>query len=293
MDSIPLRRFCASETWTPVYLDEVAAVFLRNTPDHAGLIRRLKIDCNKTVFTPPASLLGDSSFRARAELFQYLNRAGDVLYMLSRNNEADATLAEAQKIFPDAPESHYARGKIYEAGGRVQDAEREYQTSIRLEPTEDGWYSLAMIYYMGHRFAEAENAVRHAAGLSIRPSRHYWFLGRLYQEMHRPQDALAAFDAATGNLAYEPPEAKSEVELLTAKGRARAWLSLGRFDRASEFGGQALQRAPSDPDVWLLLADIYAAEGHFKLEQEARQHARMLASGMSAAWPHQQKPLER
>jgi hypothetical protein len=40
-----LRQFCASETWPPVYLDEVAAVFVRRSAETEDLIDRLGIQC--------------------------------------------------------------------------------------------------------------------------------------------------------------------------------------------------------------------------------------------------------
>jgi hypothetical protein len=40
-----LRRFCASDLGPPVYLDEVAAVFVRRRPENEDLIARLGIQC--------------------------------------------------------------------------------------------------------------------------------------------------------------------------------------------------------------------------------------------------------
>jgi hypothetical protein len=60
--SVPLRQFCASQAWKLVYLDDVAAVFVRNRPENAQVLDRLQIDCAKAGFEPPATLIADASY---------------------------------------------------------------------------------------------------------------------------------------------------------------------------------------------------------------------------------------
>jgi tetratricopeptide (TPR) repeat protein len=272
-----LPRFCASEAWKPVYLDEVGAVFVRNRPENAEIIHRLQIDCAKVRFEPPAALLADTSFRGRADLFNFYAHAGSALYKLSRKSEAEAALDRALGIFPDEPYLHHTRAQLYEANRQMGDAEREYQTSARLGPTEANWYSLGMLYFSEHRYTEAARAMQQAAESSVRPSEYYSILGNLYLAMKQPQEALKAFDAADAKSHYEPPDARFKIETQVTEGRAVAWANMGDLDRAVEFEREALKLTPSNPQLWATLAQLYAAQGRTDLAQEARQHAQDLS----------------
>ena len=44
-----LREFCHSKSWTPVYIDEVSAIFVRSDAQ-ASLLDRLRMDCDKVKF---------------------------------------------------------------------------------------------------------------------------------------------------------------------------------------------------------------------------------------------------
>jgi tetratricopeptide (TPR) repeat protein len=277
LGSTHVQQFCASQTWKPVYLDEEGVVFVRNRPENAALINRVQIDCGKVQFDPPAALAADHSFRGRAELFNFYANAGSILYKLGRNQEAADTLDRALRMFPEEPYLHHTRGQLYEAGRQFEDAEREYMISARLSPTEANWFSLGSLYYSQRRFPDAVKALRHAASLSGRPSEYYLYLSQVYLTMNQAQDSLAALDSATESSDYEPPDAKKGIELQVAERRAKAWAKLGDLRQAVGFQQEALTYEPSNARLWMTLADLYAAQGESKLEQEAREHAQSLS----------------
>jgi len=276
LGSAHLAQFCNSQAWKPVYLDEEGAIFVRNRPENADVIKRLQIDCAKIPFEPPATLLADSSRRGRAELFNFYANAGSILYRLSRNSEAEVALDRALQMFPEEPYLHRTRAQLYQTNGRIQDAEREYLISARLDPSDANWYSLSLLYNSQHRYAEAVQAMKQAAEISVRPSEYYSSLGVLYLNMNQPQHALEAFDVAEAKSDYEPPDVRIEIETRVAEGRAHIWASLGDLNRAVRFQQQALSLTPSNPELWTTLAKFYAAQGRFNLEQDAREHARAL-----------------
>lgn len=276
LESSHLRQFCASQAWKPVYLDEEGAVFVRNLPENGALINRLQVDCSKVQFVPPAALAADTSFRGRADLFNFYANAGSILFNLGRNPEAARALDRALQMFPKEPYLHRTRGQLYQAGGQFQEAESEYLLSARLAPTEGDWSSVGSLYYSQHRYAEAVSAAQHAARLSPRPSVHYLFLGQIYLAMNQPQEALAALDGAIERSKYEPPDEKKYLELQVAQTKARIWEKLGDLGRAIGFQQEAISYEPSNPQRWIALADLYAAQGQGELEKYARQRAQVL-----------------
>jgi tetratricopeptide (TPR) repeat protein len=275
--TVPLQQFCKSQAWKLVYLDDVAAVFVRNRPENAQVLDRLQIDCAEVSFEPPATLIADTSSRGRAKLFHFYADAGSILYRLSRNLEAEAALDRALEIFPDEPNVLHMRGRLYEVNGKFGDAERAYQMAARLGPTDGNWASLGMLYFKEQRYLDATRAMQRAADSSPRPSDYYYHLGRMYLAMKRPHEALDAFKAGEAKSVREPPDTRIKIETKLAEGRAMAWADMGDLDRAVESEREALNLTPSDPQLWTMLARFYEAQGRENLAQEARQQAAVLS----------------
>ena len=276
--SFPLQQFCASEAWRPVYLDEVAAIFVRNRPENAAWINRLQIDCATVRIDPPSTVALGSLARQNGELFNFYNNAGSVLYVLGRGAEALKYLQSAEAIFPDDSNLHLTLGQLFQAYNRRDLAEREYRTSVQLRPTDMGWYLLGRLYIHGQRYDDAADAFAHAADLSYQACDRYLELGELYVQMQRPEEALEAFARAVRLSPY--PRSSPWGSLFyarVAEGRARVWLSRGDTDRAIEFQKQAVELTPHDPERLAKLAEMY----------EARDRAGQAPdAGPSAAEPH-------
>jgi tetratricopeptide (TPR) repeat protein len=276
LGSTRVQQFCSSGAWIPVFLDEEGAVFLRNQPQNETLISRLKIDCQKVQFDPPASLTTNHSFRQQAELFNFYANAGSILLKLGRDAEAAENLDLALRMFPEEPYLHHTRGQLYESAKQLPEAEREYLTSSELAPTEANWLSLASFYRREHRDGDAIKAVERAAALSVHPAEVYMYLGQLHLAMNDPQDSLSAFEAALAHSGEEPPDSKTEIEAHVAEGKARVWAKLGDVRRAVGFQQEALSYDASNAQRWITLAELYEAEGQTALAQDARQHAQAL-----------------
>ncbi|HMD83370.1 MAG TPA: tetratricopeptide repeat protein [Terriglobia bacterium] len=279
LGSFPLQQFCASQAWRPVYLDEVAAIFVRSRPENAAWINRLQIDCATVHIDPPATVAMGSRARQNAELFNFYANAGSVLYVLGRGAEALRYLQSAQTIFPDDSNLHLTLGQLFQAYNRGDLAEQEYRASVQLRPTDMGWYLLGRLYVDHRHYEDAAQAFTHAAELSYQACDRYLELGELYVQMQRPQEALKAFARAV-RLSPYPTSSPwgSSFYARVAAGRARAWLSQGDVDRAIEFQKQAVELTPLDPARLMQLAEMYQARGRADLAQQADQRAAELHS---------------
>src|SRR5579862_799148 len=118
-----LHAFCRSQSWRPVYLDEVSAIFVRRTSQTASIVDRLQIDCEKLSLEPRTDLRGAGSSRANAEMFNFHANAGGVYYSLERYPEALASLDRAQSIFGENASTHFLRALVLQQIGRAADAE--------------------------------------------------------------------------------------------------------------------------------------------------------------------------
>ena len=259
-----LPQFCSSSKWRPVYLDEVSAVFLRNTPENGALIQRLQVDCSTAPLPSTAPQSRDSS------AFNQWANAAAVLHALGRNNEAFAATASALDIYADSAFIHFLRGQLLEQNGNLGPAEQEFLRSAALEVNGSIWSDLARLYHRESRRKEEIQAWERACDLLARPDRELLSLGFARLEDQHPRQALQTFDRAAWLL-----EGSGDKSLLAslAHGRALAWKQLGDYSRAISFQEQTVQLAPSRSPDWWDLADLYEHEHRVDDAQRARWHA--------------------
>ena len=275
-----LRSFCRNQSWRPVYMDEVSALFVRRSPQTDALIDRLQIDCDKVSFDLPASISTGGSHRAKAETFNAWANAGGVLYSLERYPEALADLDRAQSIFADNANVHFLRALVLEQTGRATEAETEFRTSLSLEPSDETWFDLGLFYMTQKRYTEAAEVFRQSAESSSRPHEMWMMLGQAYLQMRQPQPALAALDRAVESSPFggEGESLGATFNSLIATGRAKAWYQLGDAAQAVSFQEEAVKLAPGDAKLWLGLADLYEAQGRTTLAGQARLRAKTIAN---------------
>jgi tetratricopeptide (TPR) repeat protein len=269
-----LHAFCHSRLWVPVYLDEDSAIFVRRGAQTEALVERQAIDCDRFSFGLPSHMESAASWRTRAELFNAWANAGGVLYSLERYPEALEYLNRAQAVFDENASSHLLRALVLQQMGRAVEAEAEFETSLRLEPTDQTWFDLGLFYMTQKRYADAAEVFRQSAEVSPRPHEMWMLLGQAELQMHQPNAALAAFDKAeeTAPFGESGQSLGATFYSLIATGRSKAWYQLGDVAQAVEFQEQAVQLAPDDAKLWLGLADLYEVEGRTTKAAEARAH---------------------
>jgi tetratricopeptide (TPR) repeat protein len=274
-----LRSFCRSHSWRPVYIDEVSALFVRRTPQTDALIDRLQIDCDTISFNLPTNISAGSS-RAKAAMFNTWANAGGVLYSLERYPEALNDLDRAQAIFADNANVHFLRALVLGQIGRAAEAEKEFRTSLSLEPSDETWFAFGLFYMTQKRYAEAADVFRQSAEASSRPHEMWMMLGQAYLQMRQPQPALAALDKAVESSPFsgEGEALGATFNSLIATGRAKAWYQLGDPAQALGFQEEAVKWAPGDAKLWLGLADLYEAQGRTTLADQARLRAKTITN---------------
>jgi len=199
---------------------------VRNRPENAAWINRLRIDCATVRIDPPPRVMGGGRARQNAELYNFYANAGSALYVLGRGAEALRHLEAARAIFPDDSNLHLTLGQLFQAYHREGLAEQEYRASVELRPTDMGWFLLGRLYVGQGRLEAAAQAFTWAAELSYEPWERHLALGELYLRMGQPAKALNCFDRASRLSPYTrgSPWA-SAFDARVAEGRARALLA--------------------------------------------------------------------
>jgi tetratricopeptide (TPR) repeat protein len=270
-----LQPDCVSEKWKPVYLDEVSMVLVRNTPENQEIVQRLAIDCRRAELKPPPQAIGDS-LRALAERYNFEANAGAILYMLSRDQEAMAAYQNADAIFDEDPNLHLSLGQLYQARNQLIVAEGEYRRSIRLRPTELGYYALARLLASEQRYEEAAKAVEKSTQLALHPAPRYKALGQIELKLGRPKDALPWLDKAQKTATHD--ERTPEFSAQIAESRAAAYRLLGDLASAVVQQRQAVEATPKNAARWQSLADLFQLQGDASKAAEAAAQANALAA---------------
>ena len=270
-DGVPpglLFQLCNSKTWSPVYLDELAAVFVRRTPANDSFIQRFPANCANTLLpVPPAN-------HRRGEEFNTWMNAGLTLAAVGRNAEAEAAFQKALAIDPKAASVHRAYGDLLYAMVRMDESEQEYLTAVKLDPSADTWGALARSYLKRNRTDDAVEAMEQEAKFAPRPYLIWQDLGYLYLQMHQPENAARVLDKAE----HATPSALRKAdngffEFKVAQGQAAAYEALGNQDRAIKYQEKAANLQPNVPAPWRRLAKMYEAAGRAQDALKAREHA--------------------
>jgi tetratricopeptide (TPR) repeat protein len=267
-----LPAFCSSLNWKPVYLDEVAAVFVRQSPENDALIRRFGLDCAK------APLPSGPATTSKVQAFNQWANAAAILNVVGRQAEALSASSNALHIFPESAQIHFMRGQIFTAVGSLHEAESEYRLSLLIDAKDVTWASLASLYRLEGRTAEADRAMRRAIEISSLPHMMLTNLGFDYAREGRGREALGAFDEAVRRA---PPGASTnrqfQIDLL--RGRAAAWSSMGDPFKALTFEQQAASIGTDRAEIWIELAQLYEIAGRFEEAQQARRRAQKIQTG--------------
>jgi Tfp pilus assembly protein PilF len=269
-----LHHFCRNLVWSPVYMDEVSAIFVRRTPETEAVIERSQINCDQLTFRIPQDEGNATSARDRAELFNAWANAGGVLYSLERYPEGMSYLDRAESAFPENADVHLLRALVFQEMNRPGHAEAEFRASLVLQADDETSVDLGLFYMTQKRYADAAAVFQKSAEGSSRPHEMWMMYGQAELQMKQPKVALDAFGKAEAASPFQEGDALgSAFNSLVATGRAKACYQLGDMAQAVSFQEDAVRLAPHDAKLWLGLADLYYAAGRNADAAQARLRA--------------------
>jgi type IV pilus biogenesis/stability protein PilW len=238
------------------------------------VIRRATLLVLVAVISALAACAGGSAASAKKK-----KEKGEIHYNLGaealrqgRAQDALREFDEALAVEPDFPEAHLGRGLVMEYGyGRLEDAERHYRRALALRPT----------------FPEAHNN-----------------LGQLLARTARLDEAVREFDAALASMQYREPfiarcnkgealyrlgkqeEGLAELEAclklnprycLGHRMLGRIQLDAGRTKAAIDAFDRYAQHCPATPDAWYQVGLAQLKAGDAEKASEAFERCEQLA----------------
>ena len=107
-----------------------------------------------------------------------------------RTDYAEKEYLTAVHLSPLSVRAHTGLGEFYFDHGRLQEAEEQFQESLRAAKTLRGYWGLGLVCWREGRYQEAERALRQAEMLVPTSARAHIMLGLLYTDMKRNREAL-------------------------------------------------------------------------------------------------------
>ena len=191
--------------------------------------------------------------------------------------EADTASRKAMELDAESAEGHASRGLAVSLRKEYDEAAKEFETAIRLDPKLFEAYH----FYARARFAEGklEEAARLLERASQANSEDYQsliLLGMVYTSLRRKPEAEAAYRRGVSI-------AEKHLELHPDDGRAlylsaNALCQLGERGRSLDWARRALATDPDDAGVLYNVACVYSLQG--KIEEALDCLEKSITSGM-------------
>ncbi|HKI00466.1 MAG TPA: protein kinase [Thermoanaerobaculia bacterium] len=202
---------------------------------------------------------------ARAYYLKSLNQSKDRMWL----DQALPLAAQAVALDGYLASARVSLGLVYTSLGRLDEANREIEKSIQLEPgNADAQYALGHLYEARTQLDLAEAAYQRA--VALRPDRQFYdVLGTLYQRTGRLAPAIAAFQssirlAPDGFLGY--------------RNLGGVYYLQGDLAQAAAQFQKALEIQP-EPSLYSNLATLYFAQGLYPEAAQASEQALELPGG--------------
>ena len=174
--------------------------------------------------------------------------------------EADAASRRALELAPGLASTHASRALAIFLAGRYDEAEREFEIALRLDPLQfEALYFYARMRFEQARVEEAAALFERAMGARPEDYQAPVLLGMARRALGQEQGSLEALrrglDVVSRHVELNPDDARAYYL------GGLACVRLGDRERGLDWGARALELEPDEPIVIYNVAGIYALAG--------------------------------
>jgi len=194
----------------------------------------------------------------RIYLRQLSENQGGVSSNSPSGNALDKAIAEFERIVslqPSSVEDRMVLGQLYNVKHQPQKAEEQFKAAQAINPeSEDVVLNLARIYADSGNLQQAAKVIE-SVPESDRTPRMEFSLGATYDQLKKPQQAIAAFQRAAD---MDPGD------LRTINALAQALLSNGQLDEALKQYEALAKADPQNADALVHISEIQRRQGKYQ-----------------------------
>lgn len=174
------------------------------------------------------------------------------------DNTLELAIAEYQKLIvlePKSVEDHMLLGQLYSVKHEAQKAEEQFKIARTIEPdSEEVVLNLTRLYAESDDLEHAAKIVESVA-VNNRTARMESVLGSIYDQLKRPQDAIAAYQRAAD---LDPEDLDIQRSL------AQALLADNQYDKALKQFKAVSEADPEDTSSLIRIAEIQRRQGKYE-----------------------------
>jgi len=173
---------------------------------------------------------------------------------------ADQASLKALELAPELGPAHLARGRYFEQAGRDDDAEREYEESLRLDPKSfEAYHAYGSLKYRQGELNRAADLWERAVELDPDGARSIDVLPQLYRSLGEREEELRALQRLV-------EWSQRRLELFPDDNNARvkgaiALMQLGQRDKAEEWLRLVEESSRGDSLTLYNIACVYSVAG--------------------------------
>ena len=169
-------------------------------------------------------------------------------------------LNSAAQLMPERAEYLAALGSFYLDMGEFAKAQGMFEKALQLEPQNiDAQIGKGRSMWMNGDIVKAKLLLEEIAKNAKGDPRPQFYLGRISEDLGRPEEALNLYDQAT----------KMAPQFLDARvAAARLQLRTGKLAEALAILSEAVKQNPRSPQVHNGLGEVYFAQKNFRLAEE-------------------------
>ncbi|HEX2722218.1 MAG TPA: tetratricopeptide repeat protein [Gemmatimonadaceae bacterium] len=206
-------------------------------------------------------------------LYQYFDASPGNL------KRADAASLRALELAPGLAEAHASRGLAVSLSERFEEADREFEMAMRLDPKSfEAAYFYARSCIAQGRNADAAKWFERA--IAVRPDDYATLalLANTYSTLGQPEKSIQAsrkaYDTARKHLELTPDDPRALYM------GAVSLTALGESEKAREWNRRALSMDPDDPSV------LYNIACAFSIERQAAEAIEALQKALNHGFGH-------
>ena len=203
-------------------------------------------------------------------------------YSQRRYEDALSYYTRVIDLTPDSYRAYSDRGAMYVALERREEARRDLERSLEIQPSYGAYSNLGSLYFSDERYSDAAAKYAKALEFNAKDYRLWGNLASAYfwtPEEDRKTEARSAYEQAAllaeGTLKINPQDASVLTNL------SQYYAMLGRRDKAIPLLSRALELTPADNKLVFRAAEIHEQLGDRQMA--LKFIARALALGYSKA----------
>ncbi len=200
-----MKKLYYDPDWAMIYYDEIAVIYLKNTPENKALITKFNIDLSQEKSPKEISSL-DNGGGVLQKLYYNLVRPRDIpvgrlhlgnfYAIFSLYDRAIAQYQQCLETAPDYFEAHYRLGDVLQKMKQFEKAVHPYNQCIKIKPNfAQGYAGLGDVYYSLRNLRKAKSYYKTALNIKPKLTSAHQNLGFIYIQEGKYREAVAEFES--------------------------------------------------------------------------------------------------